>query len=251
MKNWERALYKFIKDWQNRKEVLGAIVTGSYAVGNHTKFSDIDVHIVLSEKTKWRERGNKIVDGFLIEYFANPISQLKKYQEENYKNGNRIDARMFTIGKILFDKTGIVKKLQIEARKRMKKPFAKKDKTWMETKKYFLWDQLDNLHDLHSQHLPSFSFVYYTALLNIFETYAKFLRAEIPGPAKFYQVLTNDRFRQKYHIEKFPDQKFITIAKKCIEKDSLENIEKLTAYVLDKMGGFKIDGWKLKTPVEK
>ena len=71
MEKWELALKKFLKNWENKKEVVGAIVCGSYITGNPSNHSDIDIHLLLSSKTKWRERGNVIIDGILIEYFAN------------------------------------------------------------------------------------------------------------------------------------------------------------------------------------
>ena len=85
MQGWEIALQKFLKKWDNRKNVIGALVCGSYVTGNPSKHSDIDVHIILDSKTSWRERGNEIIDGFLIEYFANPIKNHYKYAEEGYK----------------------------------------------------------------------------------------------------------------------------------------------------------------------
>lgn len=79
----------------------------------------------------------------MIEYFANPVSWIKKYQKDNYTDGNRIIAIMYGARKIIFDKKGIAKKLQTESRKQICKKFAKKDKTWIELKKYHLWDRLD------------------------------------------------------------------------------------------------------------
>jgi len=250
MQPWEKALNKFLVDWKNRKEVIGALVTGSYVTGTATKFSDIDVHIILSDKIDWRERGNKIVDGFLIEYFANPICQIiKNSKSEKGKNKISSDIRMFAVGKILFDKTGALKRVKQQFAKKLKqKKFKKPTYLQTEFKKYCLWDQLDNLRDLRRQNSPSFSWVYFNNLTEVLEIYTEFIGTEICGSVKVYKLLTDEKFRKKYRIKKIPDEKFVSLFKKCLDKASLERIEQLTDYVLKKMGGFNIDGWKIKTP---
>jgi predicted nucleotidyltransferase len=250
MQFWEKALDKFLTDWKNRKEVIGALVTGSYVTGLATEFSDIDVHIILSDDIRWRERGNKIVDGFLIEYFANPICQIvKNSKSEDGKNRIASDVRMFAIGKILFDKTGVLKRTKRRFEKQLKQKKIKKlTALQTEIKKYSLWDQLDNLKDLNRQNSPSFSFVYFNDLTKILEIYTEFIGTEICGLSKVHKMLTNEKFRKKYGIKNIPDQKFVSLFKKCLEKASLDKIEQLTDYVLKKMGGFKIDGWKIKSP---
>lgn len=254
MEAWEQALDKFLSVWKKRKYVLGAMATGSYVSGRATKYSDIDVHIILSDKVEWRERGNKIVDGFLIEYFANPVRRLKGYSEEDYAENARTNARMFCTGKIIFDKTGAVAKLQKDAKEEMKRKFRKPDNIWTELAKYKLWDNLDTLKDLRDKKSPDFEYVFYLALEAAIRTYSKYIRAEVPPPFRLHLLLTDEGFRRDYKFEEFPDRKFSELVLKCIvEKDRLvmlQNMEKLTNYVLEKMGGFKIDGWKMRTPVK-
>ncbi|ADT84055.1 nucleotidyltransferase domain-containing protein [Thermococcus barophilus] len=71
--NWQSALNKFLKDWKDKDFVEAALLTGNHAVGVQTKYSDVDVYIVLSDKVDWRKRGI-VIDGVLIEYLANPVS---------------------------------------------------------------------------------------------------------------------------------------------------------------------------------
>ena len=123
--NWQSALNKFLKDWKDKDFVEAALLTGSYVVGLQTKYSDVDVYIILSDTVEWRERGNKAIDGVLIEYFANPSRQIKHYFEKEFKQNKRSTTRIITIGKVLFDKTGIAEELKKEALKYMKKPFEK------------------------------------------------------------------------------------------------------------------------------
>ena len=132
----------------------------------------------------------------------------------------------------------------------MKKPFKRKDVVWKEMSKYTLWDQLDNLKDLNEQKNPSFEFMYFRNLSVIQETYAQYLNVEVRGAAKLYKILTDERFRERYKIEKFPDDQFIKLWKQCLEKVTISTIEELTNYVLSKMGGFEIDGWRLRTPIK-
>jgi predicted nucleotidyltransferase len=254
MKTWEDSLNTFLKTWQNKKEVIGALLCGSHVTGTATKFSDIDIHIILSDKVNWRERGNKVVDGHLIEYFANPAKQIRKYFEENYKNNSRSDARMFTVGKILFDKKGEAKKLQEEAKKQIKRAFKKPTKLQIEFAKYSLWDNLDNLKDLADQNSPNYKIFYYINLQNAIRTYGKFLGVEVCATTKLSKFLNDDDFKKRYSIEGFKDKKFVALANACLVDDSLakslKNTEKLIGYVQQKMGGFNIDGWKVRTKVD-
>ena len=77
--NWEEKLNKFLENWEYMNDTIGILVCGSYITGNPSTHSDLDVHIILNEKVNYRERGNKIVDGLLIEYFANPAKQIREY----------------------------------------------------------------------------------------------------------------------------------------------------------------------------
>jgi hypothetical protein len=115
MAEWEAALAKWLEPWRTRPEVTGALVCGSYVTGDPSPRSDIDVHVVLKPATKWRERGNDVVDGFLIEYFANPPKSIRGYFRQNYAANDHMDATMFVTGRILFDRSGAVAKLKREA----------------------------------------------------------------------------------------------------------------------------------------
>jgi predicted nucleotidyltransferase len=73
MKAWQKATNKFLKKYKKEDYVIASIACGSYITGNPTKHSDIDLRIITDNKTNWRERGNKIVDNFLIESFDKPL----------------------------------------------------------------------------------------------------------------------------------------------------------------------------------
>ena len=91
MENWEKALKKFLQRYENEDYYEGAIACGSYVSGNNNEFSDIDVHIVLKRGNEWRERGNLEIDGFLIEYFANPVNKYESYMEDEKIDFSDID----------------------------------------------------------------------------------------------------------------------------------------------------------------
>lgn len=124
MENWEKATNKFLDKWKDKKEVVGAIVCGSYVTGNPSKQSDIDLHIILDDKSNWRMRGNEYVNGFLIEYFINPAKQHEKYFTEDINEKTKNNIHMFLTGKVLFDKNGDLKKI-IESAKKWDKKISK------------------------------------------------------------------------------------------------------------------------------
>ncbi|HLC70226.1 MAG TPA: nucleotidyltransferase domain-containing protein [Patescibacteria group bacterium] len=250
MEPWLKTINKFLKNWEDKDYFEGAIVCGSAVNGTATKNSDIDLHIILSDKIKWRERGNTIVDGILIEYFANPIKQHEKYYSVQAKEGRRANARMIATGKVISDRSGHVAKMQMRARTIMQQKFKAVGGIDLENLKYFLWDDLDNLKGLYLEKSPNFTFFYYLVLGNIIKSYAKFLGLELPPLSKIFRYLNDQKFPKKYSIQPLKDKQFIKLVDSCLLGSGLVTIEKLAAYVLNKMGGFIINGWKIRTKAE-
>ncbi|NJD99701.1 nucleotidyltransferase [Thermococcus sp. LS1] len=245
--DWKLALEQFIEDWKIKDFVEAALLTGSYAVGLQTKYSEVDVYIVLSDDVEWRERGNVVINGTLIEYFANPVRQIRHYFEEEFAQNSRATARIIVIGKVLFDRTGIAEVLKAEALEYMKRPFERPDETWVEVAKYSLWDMLDSLKDAEDRNDPSSGYLYHLALSRALEVYSKFLGVEIPPVSKAYRLFRDERFRKAYMFEEFPDREFVELFLNALERSKAENLERVITHIFEKMGGFDIDGWRLRT----
>ncbi len=246
-KRWEDALNKFLLSWKGKPEVFGALVSGSRVLGTDTQNSDIDIHIVLAGHVVWRERGNCIVDGYLIEYFSNSLAQLKEYRKDDFKSFTHTDARMFALGRIVFDKTGALRKLQLAAQKELKIKFRKLSKAEIELGKYSLWDELDNLKDLREASSTFYPYSHHLLLNRILDLYRKYLGVEVSASSKLERYFTDTSFRQRYGIGGFQDLKFVRLFVGAVEKQTFDSIEKLVEHVLVQMGGFKVDGWKLRS----
>lgn len=255
MEEWKMALEEFLKDWKNRNDVVGALVCGSYITGDPSKRSDIDVHIILSEDVDWRERGNRVMNSFLIEYFANPPKQIRKYFQQDFQNQRTMSMVQFITGKILFDNTGILNELKIEAEHWLNKGYEDLNKTVLEIKKYSLWDSLDNLKDCFEQQRVDFPFVYFNSLANLFSEYCQFLRLESIPYYQVHSYLIEPTYIKKYLKNVFPDSIFKEMFLKALlevdKQKMVEAYELLVNHVFHQMGGFKIDGWKIKSTVEK
>lgn len=149
MEKWKIALQKFIAHWKGQKEVIGALVCGSYITGKPNKHSDIDVFILLNSETLWKERGTEIIDGFRIHYFANSARGYREYAEIEFKKREKIIAYIFcVIGKTIFDKTGELRKLKEDLKDCFMREFPMPDKGQIELGKYFIWDMRDNLEEI-------------------------------------------------------------------------------------------------------
>ncbi|MGM0845269.1 MAG: nucleotidyltransferase domain-containing protein [Bacillota bacterium] len=255
MQRWRIALDVFINEFPHTSELAGILVCGSFITGNPSNHSDIDVHLVLKEGEEWRERGNKIVEGYLIEYFCNPPAQIRKYFEDDYTTMSTHAAVQFATGEILLDTKGTVKTLKEEAGDWLNKPFERIGVTELELTKYAIWDNLDNLQDIYEKKAEDIRFVYHNSLNILFDQYCHFLSVEqIP----YYQkksYLSEKNYLKKYLKNPFPDEVFSEMFLKALqmtkENQMVEMYEKLSNYVLSEMGGFSINGWKMKSSIEK
>jgi len=245
---WATAVDEFLAPWKRKREVLGAVVAGSRVVGTHTPNSDIDIHIVLSDRVSWRERGNRRVAGFLIEYFANPLRQLTAYRENDRKRFVRSEARMFSQGELWFDKTGAVARLQRIGRSEMTRPFRRLTAVEIELAKYALWDELDNLVDLARAESPLHGHAYHHLLDSVLDAYRRLLGCEVSHLSKLWRFFCEPEFRRRQAYPEFPDQAFARLFLACVRTMRQSAIERLVEHVHERMGGFHVDGWKLRTP---
>jgi hypothetical protein len=250
--NWEAALDAFLARWRDRPEVTGALVCGSYVTGDPSPRSDIDLHILLKPSTPWRERGNDVVDGFLVEYFANPPHRIAEYFRGDYADNDHACATQFVTGRIVFDRTGVIAKLKKDAQRWIDKPFRKPTRVQVLLGNYGLWDNLDNFRDAVENAEPDLAWQYVHSLSNLLRVYTRysgdcFLRFD-----KAYVGLTGDGLVKKYAQRPFSDRLFARrFAAGMLETDPakmLSTLETLTRYVQRKTGGFEIDGFRLRSP---
>ena len=147
LSKFEKVLKKFVDKQTRNQHVVGILVTGSSVHSTPDKNSDLDIHIVLDE-SKFRERGNTWIDGIEIEYFINPVNQIKAYYKEEVGEKAPHTAHMFANSLILFQKGNALDELIKEAKIILKRPIKRMNKNGMELAKYFLDDMAKDLEDV-------------------------------------------------------------------------------------------------------
>jgi hypothetical protein len=254
MSDWADKLVIFLEPWRQMPELVGVLVCGSYVTGSPSAHSDLDVHLILSEATEWRERGNVVIEGLVIEYFANPPRQIRKYFAEDHAAGARMAVTQFLTGKVLVDTAGHVALLREEARTWAEKPLPVPPAWKTELDKYALWDMADNLRDAAERQAPDVPFLYHVSLQRLFQVYARHAGWAMPGVEKLHGCLTSARVRAKYLQPECPARDLAAaFAAALAIADPAQmpaRYEELTRMVLETLGGFDLNGWKLRSPVE-
>ena len=230
MNKWEVAIEKFLESYIKKEYFLGAILTGSYATGNNDENSDIDIYIITTDDTKWRERGNKNIDGFLIEYFINPKRKIFSYMEQELQTYCLSTTMIFVNAKILYDKNCSVQELIDVAKSNANlNNFADIDDFKFKMNCYGVWDSFDELESKYKKH-EDIDFSYYIFIQKVLESY--FYNKRIPSIPlnKIKKILKKDNFRNRYNVKKLPDQEFILKIINCFEE---KNYDKKFNYARD------------------
>lgn len=250
VEKWKIALSEFLKSYEDDDDVVGALLCGSYASGNNNKESDIDVQLILKDDASYSERGNKIVNGYMIEYFMNPSWKIKEYFESNYEKDLQTAANMFGYGKIIYDNYGKVKELQEKALEYLDKDVKTIDDAKLLMNNYHMSHSLRNLKSLLDDKSPAFFEVYYVLLNSILNSYYEYVGLPKLPANKAYKILSDETYRKNYHIFKVPEDNFIKLYLDCYKENDADvmykKISKLIEYCFIKCGNFKIDGFKLR-----
>ena len=253
MVEWRTKLDTFLLDFVHTNDIIGILVCGSYITGNPSNHSDLDVHIVLDDNVNYRERGNRIIDGFLIEYFCNPPRQIIKYFEDDIQDSSLMAQTQFATGKIICDKTGEIKSLKDKALEMIGHFYENTAIFMSERIKYDLWDMLDDLQDAYENNKPDFDFLYFNLLNRLISNYM----GCINRPYHFKTILGNinsNIVREKYLLKELPHIPVNDLIERCIKAvdraEKMEVYQCLTNEILNRFGGFDVDKFKLKSDVE-
>ena len=254
IEKWKLALKEFLKKYEEDDDVIGALLCGSYASGNQTEDSDIDVYLVLKNECNYRERGNVDSNSYLMEYFMNPVWKIKEDMKEEFNENKLGTINMFAYGKIIYDLDGSVKELQDLALEYIDRPFKNIISSKLDSNNYHLWDLLDELKVSLKEERLDFNKIYYMLLNDVYDVYAEYLGVQKLPKTKIYKILTDEEYRKKYHVFKLPEDEFINLYLKCYNLDKpdrmYKNIEELINYYYKKQGGFNIRTFELKTELE-
>jgi hypothetical protein len=117
-----------------------------------------------------------------------------------------------------------------------------------------LWDALDNFRDAVEQRQPDLVWRYVHALDAVRRIYAQHTGDCVARVDKVHDHMSSDRLERKYRQRPFSDAIFARrFAAAMVETDlekMLPTLESLTRYVHRKMGGFEIDGFRLRSPAK-
>lgn len=113
--DFRNAITKFLNKmgYLENQDCEGVIFYGSYSTGFANEDSDIDLHIVFNDKKPNRIiRGIDSIDGFRIEYFEKPISDLYDRAIDDLNNQSNVLLSMIGYGETIFDRNGNIEALK-------------------------------------------------------------------------------------------------------------------------------------------
>lgn len=236
---FEKVLKKFVEQHKRNPNVVGIFVSGSFIHSKPDKNSDLDVYVVLKE-SKFRERGNTWIDGVEVEYFINPISQVKNYFKTEVGEKAPSTAHMFANSMVLYKKGDALDDLIKEAKQIIAKPAPKMKKFDIEFAKYSIDDMTKDLEDTYlNRDFFAFNLIAHEILERSLQIFLKFngVRREKTKRLK----------KQIAELDRNFDKLFSSAVNESVMEKRFGYMIKLVDYVENMMGGKRPKEWKLKS----
>lgn len=250
MEKCEIAARKFVEQCEFYNDIEAVFLTGSYAADNADKYSDIDLYIVLNDSVTWRVRGNKHVDGFPVEYFANPIRQIKKYMDSSYNDVRILEINMILNGIVILNRNNTAESLREYCLKKDINNFPELGEFHIKMGLYHIWDNFDELTRAHDNKTADFAMQYYMFIQNIFDFYSRYICSPVPNYHHLYKWLINETYREKFKLPPYRDTTFLGLISGAFDNLAMNAMfvqaSTIKDYVFNKINGFDIDNFILK-----
>lgn len=213
-------LEKFVDYILDKGEISGILVCGSYAVGLQSNISDVDIRLLIAPTQKTSFKGLKKIDGYNFSYLGRTKEVYINKIKQDFANNIKIDARNFTLGKIIFDKDGQMNEIKEASRHYFHSKFEQKNITDNDliSIMHSLYIRYDYLKSKPSS--PFFIYNYFSFIKQSLMCYAKILNIEMVVDHKLEKLLTDEEYVSTYNFESFPDKIFLEL---WIKKISIKN----------------------------
>ena len=211
MEKYQMAVSDFITkmNYLENNHVLGIIVYGSYVTGYNNKNSDIDMHIIKDNIDERLYRGVSNVDGFKIEYFEKPISDIYLSIENDFETNENAYLTIIGHGKILFDRTGDISKLQGYILEKYSQPLPALSGDDAKEIAVIIDNRMIKLRSMLENDKPEFIYNYYLIVEKIRKFYSRLCGcANIPVD-KAFRIYTDKRYRESFCKSVIPDEEFL------------------------------------------
>ena len=226
----EDIVLNFIDDMKylENDHVLGCFFYGSYLTGYNTKNSDIDLHIIFDNSDpKHLIRGNYHNNGVRIEYFEKPIHDIYLSINNDFNHQNNAMLSIIGTSKIIFDKTGDLKKLQNYALNKFSTPLPKLELEDAREYVSILNNRMEKLQKAAEESSPYFNHLYHLTIEKIRKFYHRLNGFPEVQTSKVFRVYTDEEYRKSFYKEKIPEPQFVDMYLNAICDDSQDKYKKM------------------------
>lgn len=231
---------KFVKEmkYDMNPRFLGIYFYGSSLTGFANENSDIDLHVIFDNSdTTHIYRGIHYIEGNKIEYFEKCISDLYLSVDSDIKERNIAWYSMLGCSKILYDKTGLLSKLQQYTLDAYKNGLPKLDAEDILEYIAIINNRMEKLRIACNNDDGNFYNLYHLTIEKIRRFHHAINGLPVINTSKIYKIYKNDEYRKTYYPGEFVNEEFKNMYFYLIEDRSnnkqelLDNIEKFYNYV--------------------
>ncbi|WP_378103505.1 nucleotidyltransferase domain-containing protein [Chryseobacterium sp. sg2396] len=232
----ENALEIFVNEWKTKNYVTGILLTGSYAIGLENSNSDVDIRLIFNSKQKKSIKGLTTINGYIFSYLGRSSEKTFKSFSKDFLMNNKFEARIFSIGKILYDEKNILEKLIETGKVYLETPFIQKkiSKEIVNTNMYSIYSNKTFLESL-PETSTFFSYHYYNFLRQTMKFYSLYLGYESFIDSKIQKIFIDEKYQRIYSWDKFPDQDFIYLWIDCLNKENHQSVILIYRYLEKKI----------------
>jgi predicted nucleotidyltransferase len=239
VQKFQSALNRFVNEHKKNRNVIGILLTGSFVHSSPDKNSDLDVYIILKESV-FGERGNTWIDGIEIEYFINPIKQIRHYFKTEVGDKAPSTAHMIANSVILYKNSVEVDRLIKESKNILSKRAPMLRMADKELSKYYLDDLRKDLEDVFLRKDKfAFSIIAVDILNKSLSVFMRWKRLHKEKSKRLHeQLLAADSTFEKIYSR--------ALMEKSVRKQYAALVE-LVDYLEKGLGGKRAKEWNLKS----
>ena len=231
---------KFIEKmkYKENEHVLGIFFYGSYLTGFYNEDSDIDLHVIFDNSNPERlYRGQTMyIDDKRIEYFEKPIGDIYLSVDNDYLRQNNALFSIIGTSKIIFDKTGALKKLQEYAYEKFINGLPPLGEDDARESVSILNNRMLKLRKAAKDNSLDFRHLYHLTIEKIRKFYHRLNGFPEVPTTKVLKVYTDEEYRKSFYKDAIPEEEFIQMYINVINNDcsnvmeSLQLVEELYNY---------------------